>query len=103
VSSRERYANSGRPTADSLTITEWVSFKPRLHRMMKPSPTNSRRLGKYIIATNELDATRLSPEALLTLYKGQNTSVERGFRFLKDPLFFAHRLFLKNRRASWLC
>ncbi len=30
------------------------------------------------------------------MYKDQNTSVERGFRFLKDPLFFAHRLFLKK-------
>jgi transposase len=53
-------------------------------------------LGKYIIATNELDATRLPAEELLTLYKDQNTSVERGFRFLKDPLFFAHSLFLKK-------
>ena len=29
-------------------------------------------------------------------YKGQGVSVERGFRFLKDPLFFADGLFLKN-------
>jgi transposase len=33
---------------------------------------------------------------MLTIYKQQSTSVERGFRFLKDPLFFAHSLFLKK-------
>lgn len=29
-------------------------------------------------------------------YTAQGVSVERGFRFLKDPLFFAHSLFLKK-------
>src|SRR5258708_783342 len=53
-------------------------------------------LGKYIIATNELDRKRLSKLALLEVYKDQNRSVERGFRFLKDPLFFASSFFLKK-------
>jgi transposase len=48
------------------------------------------------IATNELDHERLPAEDLLTAYKDQNRSVERGFRFLKDPLFFASRFFLKK-------
>ena len=29
-------------------------------------------------------------------YKAQGVTVERGFRFLKDPLFFADSLFLKS-------
>ena len=33
---------------------------------------------------------------MLSQYKAQAVSVERGFRFLKDPLFFADSLFLKN-------
>ena len=33
---------------------------------------------------------------MLSHYKEQGVSVERGFRFLKDPLFFAHSLFLKS-------
>lgn len=52
--------------------------------------------GKFVIATNVLDAQCLSDEALVETYKEQNTTVERGFRFLKDPLFFAHSLFLKK-------
>jgi transposase len=55
-----------------------------------------RTKGKFVIATNVLDAQRLSNEVMVDTYKGQNTTVERGFRFLKDPLFFAHSLFLKK-------
>ena len=51
--------------------------------------------GKFIIATNELDKKLLSVEDLLKNYKGQQ-SVERGFRFLKDPLFITSLVFLKN-------
>lgn len=48
-----------------------------------------------ILATNELDETRLSPQALLEGYKGQ-AQAERGFRFLKDPSFLAASLYLKK-------
>lgn len=33
---------------------------------------------------------------MLENYTDQGVSVERGFRFLKDPLFFAESLFLKK-------
>ncbi len=35
-------------------------------------------------------------KAMLKHYTRQGVSVERGFRFLKDPMFFAHSLFLKR-------
>lgn len=54
------------------------------------------KAGKFVLATNDLDGDRLPAERWLALYKGQNQTVERGFRFLKDPLFFAHSLFLKK-------
>lgn len=52
------------------------------------------RKGRFIIATNALDK-QLSDEEILQGYKDQQ-HVEHGFRFLKDPLFFAHSLFLKK-------
>lgn len=52
--------------------------------------------GKFILATNEAQAEQLPAETMLTAYKAQGVSVERGFRFLKDPLFFADSLFLKR-------
>jgi len=51
--------------------------------------------GKFILATNVLDREKLSDEEVLKAYKEQQHA-ERGFRFLKDPLFFASSMFLKN-------
>ena len=49
----------------------------------------------FIIATNMLDEQELSHEQVIPLYKEQG-GVERGFRFLKDPLFFASSVFVKK-------
>jgi len=49
----------------------------------------------FILATNELDDTHLSPQEVLAGYKGQGHA-ERGFRFLKDPCFLASSLSLKK-------
>lgn len=50
--------------------------------------------GHYVIGGNT-DANELSDAEVIAAYK-QQQQVERGFRFLKDPLFFASSLFLKN-------
>ena len=90
TSSTERYTRSGRPTESSEIITDWqlilsiTTDDEAIEHARKPC-------GKYIIATNVLDKQILPAEELLTLYKDQNCSVERGFRFLKDPMFFAHK------------
>lgn len=55
-----------------------------------------KRRGKFIIATNQLETTKLPAQDMLSVYKAQGVTVERGFRFLKDPLFFADSLFLKK-------
>ena len=51
--------------------------------------------GRFIIATNVLDSKELSNDSMLSEYKAQQ-SCERGFGFLKDPLFFADSIFLKS-------
>lgn len=55
-----------------------------------------KRRGKFIIATNQLDTEKVTAQEMLSVYKAQGVTVERGFRFLKDPLFFADSLFLKK-------
>lgn len=95
VSDVTRYTQRGRPKEDSPTVTEWkieAAFEPDEEMITQ----QQQFLGKYLIATNELDHEKLPAEELLTVYKDQNRSVERGFRFLKDPFFFASRLFLKK-------
>jgi transposase len=51
--------------------------------------------GRFIIATNVLEPSELSNDSMLSEYKAQQ-SCERGFAFLKDPLFFADSIFLKS-------
>ncbi len=67
-----------------------------------------KKSGRFILATNVLETAssaansehnesevrNLSPSEILTGYKGQQ-SCESGFKFLKDPLFFADSVFLK--------
>ena len=48
-----------------------------------------------MLATHQLDYEALSDSELIDAYKDQQT-VERGFRFLKDPLFMASTLFFHD-------
>ncbi|MEW6498860.1 MAG: IS1634 family transposase [Cyanobacteriota bacterium] len=56
---------------------------------------HQQRAGRFILATNVLESEQLSEQQALEEYKGQQGN-ERGFRFLKDPLFFAASVFLKS-------
>ena len=56
------------------------------------------RKGFFVVATNVLEEDTISASELIDLYKAQGVSVEAGFRFFKDPLFFADAFFLKSAR-----
>ena len=51
--------------------------------------------GLFLLVTNVLDEQVLSDDQILREYKAQQ-STERGFRSLKDPLFFTSSVFLKT-------
>jgi len=55
-----------------------------------------RGLGRFLLATDVLDREALPAGEVLGRYKDQGRTVERGFRFLKDPLFFTGSTFLKR-------
>ena len=57
--------------------------------------TQKRLAGRFVLATNQLDAQELSNEEMIAKYKEQQAA-ERGFGFLKDPLFFTDSVFLKT-------
>ena len=52
----------------------------------------------FIVATNDTEGTVLGDEQVLEAYRKDQQKVERGFRFLKDPMFMASTLFLKSPR-----
>ena len=91
-----RYAHPGRPGPEDQRQVLCYQLRGEL----KPDPAALEKMrtafGKFILATNEMDAQALSAKEMLSHYKEQGIAVERGFRFLKDPLFFAHSLFLKS-------
>ena len=49
-------------------------------------------LGRFILASNDTD---IDPEVMLQYYKEQST-VERGFKFIKDKSFHASEVYLEN-------
>jgi transposase len=53
------------------------------------------RAGRFILATNELEESQFSSDDILIKYKEQQVA-ERGFGFLKDPLFFADSVNIKS-------
>jgi transposase len=58
-------------------------------------PREIQQSGRFILATNVLEIHELEPDQILSTYK-QQQSAERGFSFLKDPLFFTDSVFLKS-------
>lgn len=66
-----------------------------LERTSEFEQQSSQRRSRFILATNVLDAQAYPAQRLLQEYK-QQQNVERGFRFLKDPLFFTSSVFVKK-------
>jgi len=54
-----------------------------------------KRKSCFILATNQTDKTLMDRHQMFADYKNQQ-KVERGFRFLKDPMFLASTVFLKS-------
>lgn len=96
VNEVRRHARPGRPAAGEAPALVKYTLQGELVVAESALIEARRSLGKFIVATNVLEPASLSAPEMLSHYKEQGVAVERGFRFLKDPLFFAHSLFLKR-------
>ncbi len=92
----KNYTKPGRPAKDAVAQIVGWQLTGQLVLNAQAVTEKRQRLGRFIVATNVLDEAALPDNKLLTIYKEQGSAVERGFRFLKDPLFFADSLFLKS-------
>jgi len=90
------YGGRGRPGVDQKPLRVGFRVEGEVEEDGGAIERARRTKGKFVLATNELEQERLPAETILEAYKGQGGSVERGFRFLKDPLFFASGLFLEK-------
>ena len=95
VGQKLHYERPGKPKR--ATPPSRITYHPQATLSLNPDVVamHQRRAGRFILATNVLESEQLSEEQALQAYKGQQGN-ERGFRFLKDPLFFASSVFLKS-------
>jgi transposase len=95
VVKQAHHEKSGRPKKGAVP-THWR------YRAMATVVTDERAIegakrkaGRFILATNVVDDPDVTAERILRDYKGQQAP-ERGFKMLKDPLFFTSSVFLKT-------
>jgi transposase len=94
LSEHKRYAGKGRPTPNTpLKATQW---QIQAHVAADDDTLEQAKQAQacYVLGTN-IDARELSDSEVIVAYKDQS-HVEGGFRFLKDPLFFVSSLFVKK-------
>lgn len=91
----QKYQQKGRPSRQ--TTGELTGYTIQSHYDRNPEAIEKceRHLGRFILATNELNLDKLSDEEILTEYKSLSKT-ESCFRFIKDNQFCVSSVFLKT-------
>src|SRR5258708_597232 len=92
---QKQYQQRGRPHKEATPDQTVWSLVPKLEVDQHEVAALASKKAAFIVATNILNVQRLSHEQVISTYKEQG-GVERGFRFLKDPLFLASSVFVKK-------
>jgi len=99
IQAREKphYEKRGKPKPDAIPTS--ISYRITATVIAIDAEISAQRVrcGRFILATNILDSAQFTTDDALREYKAQQAT-ERGFRFLKDPLFFTSSVFLKSAK-----
>lgn len=90
-----QYEGRGRPRKDATPTGSQWQIVPTVKISFLQVAQEVLHKACWIVGTNVLEPAVLSDQALIGTYKDQG-GVERGFRFLKDPLFLASSVFVKK-------
>lgn len=90
-----RYEGKGRPKKGAQPLGHVYQVFGVIESAPEKRDAEIAQRSCYIIGTN-VPAEELDACEVIEAYKNQNASIERGFRFLKDPYFFASSFFLKK-------
>jgi transposase len=90
-----QYPRPGRPRKDASPAGTAWQIVATLAVDEERLTREAQRKAAFLVATNVLDRAQLADQELIQTYKDQG-SVERGFAFLKDPLFLASSVFVKK-------
>ena len=97
VSIVKKFESRGKPAAHEEPKVIGYKVACRVQRNAQAMEAFLNRKGRFILATNDMDAEAYPASQILKEYKAQQ-NVERGFRFLKDPWFMVDSVFLKSPR-----
>jgi transposase len=95
ISQLPHFNGKGRPKQGREPDFYSYRVEGSIASQLQPRHCLLQRKSCFILASNQLDCDALSCDDLIAAYKDQQ-KVERGFRFLKDPMFMASQLFLKS-------
>ncbi|HEX9413122.1 MAG TPA: IS1634 family transposase [Ktedonobacterales bacterium] len=90
-----KYGRRGRPRRNAPPVDQEWHVQAELQLDAEALEQEARRKAAFLVATNVLEEAPLPDLALIQTYKAQS-AVERGFAFLKDPLFLASSVFVKK-------
>jgi transposase len=91
----DKYTSKGRPKSDSEKTTVGYQLAITVNRNQSAIEKELTRKGRFILASNDIVNSNLTPLDILTQYKDQQDA-EGGFRFLKDPWFMVSSFFVKK-------
>jgi len=94
IRSQGHYDKKGKPPKDKSFDYYLCYIEGDLYTSLEQREQVLKTKGLFIIATNDV-REQLTMQALLDLYKSQQT-VERGFRFMKNPEFLTSSFYLKK-------
>ena len=95
ISTAAKHDKKGRPVKNSAAKKTEYFIAGSLEQDMEKIELARRAKGRFILATNELDNSKLSDEQMLPEYKEQ-AKTESGFRFIKGNAMEVSSVFLKK-------
>ncbi len=95
VVEKAHYHKSGRPSKDKSPSRLTYHLQANLGVNTQAVTVSQNKAGRFILATNLTDIEQWTSSDVLQEYKKQSVS-ERGFKFLKAPIFFTSSVFVKS-------
>ena len=95
IAAHQKYLKKGRPSVTDVAIDTYsASF---LFSKLNEVEVNKIVWNKayFVVGTSDLAA---QAEKIIGIYRKDQQGVERAFRFLKSPMFFADAFFFKNTK-----
>ena len=94
IAEHKKFESKGRPKQDSpYKLVYQIKGTVQEREVVKKEAI--KQSSCFVIGTT-IPKDAVEDAGIITAYKNQNNTVEKGFRFLKDPLMFTSSLFVKK-------